>query len=61
MRAIALWAMTQAPVAMVAALRETSVLFAALLGTLFLGEPFGKQRAAGVFVLVAGIMALRFG
>ncbi|CAN5792822.1 DMT family transporter [soil metagenome] len=58
---IALWAMTQAPVAMVAALRESSVLFAALLGTLFLGEPFGKQRAAGVCVLVAGIMALRFG
>jgi phosphonate utilization associated putative membrane protein len=30
---IALWAMTQAPVAVIAALRETSVLFAALLGT----------------------------
>ena len=45
--AIALWAMTRAPVASVAALRETSVLFAALLGTLLLKERFGVQRAAG--------------
>ena len=44
---IALWAMTHAPVAVVAALRETSVLFAALIGTLFLREPFGWQRAVG--------------
>ena len=59
--AIALWAMTRAPVASVAALRETSVLFAALLGTLLLKERFGLQRAAGTGVIVAGVMALRFG
>lgn len=59
--AIALWAMTRAPVASVAALRETSVLFAALLGTLLLKEPFGLQRAAGTAVIVAGVMALRMG
>ena len=59
--AIALWAMTRAPVASVAALRETSVLFAALLGTLLLKEPFGLQRALGTGVIVAGVMALRFG
>ncbi|MET0543625.1 MAG: EamA family transporter [Variovorax sp.] len=59
--AIALWAMTRAPVAMVAALRETSVLFAALIGTLLLREPFGWQRAIGTVVVVAGVMALRFG
>jgi phosphonate utilization associated putative membrane protein len=58
---IALWAMTQAPVASVAALRETSVLFAALLGTLMLKERFRLQRAAGTVVIVAGVMALRFG
>jgi len=57
--AIALWAMTRAPVASVAALRETSVLFAALLGTLLLKERFGLQRAAGTVVIVAGVMALR--
>jgi phosphonate utilization associated putative membrane protein len=59
--AIALWAMTRAPVASVAALRETSVLFAALLGTVLLKERFGLQRAAGTGVIVAGVMALRFG
>lgn len=59
--AIALWAMTRAPVASVAALRETSVLFAALLGTVLLKERFGLQRAAGTGVIVGGVMALRFG
>ena len=58
---IALWAMTRAPVATVAALRETSVLFAALLGTWLLKEPFGVQRAFGTAVIVAGVMALRLG
>jgi phosphonate utilization associated putative membrane protein len=59
--AIALWAMTRAPVASVAALRETSVLFAALLGTLLLKERFGWQRALGTAVIVAGVVALRLG
>ena len=59
--AIALWAMTQAPVASVAALRETSVLFAALLGVWLLKEKFGVQRAAGTAVIVGGVMALRLG
>jgi phosphonate utilization associated putative membrane protein len=59
--AIALWAMTLAPVASVAALRETSVLFAALLGTWLLKERFGLQRALGTLVVVLGVMALRLG
>jgi phosphonate utilization associated putative membrane protein len=58
---VVLWAMTRAPVASVAALRETSVLFAAVLGTLLLKERFGLQRAIGTGVIVAGVMALRFG
>lgn len=57
--AIALWAMTQAPVALVAALRETSVLFAAAIGALWLKEGFGPLRAAGTALVVAGVMALR--
>ncbi len=57
--AIALWAMTQAPVASVAALRETSVLFAALLGTWLLKEKFGWQRALGTAVVVLGVVSLR--
>ena len=59
--AIALWAMTRAPVASVAALRETSVLFAAVIGTVLLKERFGLQRASGTMVIVGGVMALRFG
>ena len=56
---IALWAMTRAPVASVAALRETSVLFAALIGVLLLKERFRLQRALGTGAIVAGVMALR--
>jgi drug/metabolite transporter (DMT)-like permease len=58
---IALWAMTRAPVATVAAMRETSVLFAALLGTWFLKETFTVRRAIGTAAIVAGVMALRMG
>ncbi|HEX6703592.1 MAG TPA: DMT family transporter [Albitalea sp.] len=56
---IALWAMTQAPVAAVAALRETSVLFAAVIGASWLKEGFGARRAAGTALIVAGVMSLR--
>ena len=49
--AIALWAMTVAPIGAVAAVRESSVLFAAALGAIFLGERFGPgplgRRGAG--------------
>lgn len=58
---IALWAMTRAPVATVAALRETSVLFAVLLGAWLLKERFTPRRALGAGAIVAGIMALRLG
>ena len=56
---IVLWAMTRAPVAAVAALRETSVLFAALIGTLLLKEGFGFARLAGAVSVVAGVAALK--
>jgi phosphonate utilization associated putative membrane protein len=58
---IALWAMTHAPVAMVAALRETSVLFAVLLGTWLLKEQFTARRALGTAAIAAGVVALRLG
>jgi len=58
---IALWAMTRAPVATVAALRETSVLFAALLGTWLLKERFTLRRAIGTAAILAGVFALRLG
>ena len=57
--AIAIWAMTVAPIALVAALRETSVLFAARIGIVFLREPvYGLRIIAGCVVL-AGIVLLR--
>lgn len=56
---IVLWAMTQAPIAAVAALRETSVIFAALIGALFLKEPFGRHRIAGACLVAVGIGLLR--
>ena len=59
--AIALWAMTVAPVAMVAALRETSVFFAALIGAWFLKEVWTRQRIAGTVAILAGVAALRLG
>ncbi|MEP6943352.1 MAG: EamA family transporter [Betaproteobacteria bacterium] len=59
--AIVLWAMTKAPIAAVAALRETSVLFAALIGSVWLKEGFGWRRMAGAASVVAGIAALKLG
>jgi len=56
---IALWAMTQAPVAPVAALRETSVIFGALFGALFLGERFTRRRLVATVAVLAGLVALR--
>jgi drug/metabolite transporter (DMT)-like permease len=57
--AVALWAMTQAPVALVAVLRETSVVFAAALGAMFLREPFTARRIGATLVVLAGLVALR--
>jgi drug/metabolite transporter (DMT)-like permease len=56
---IVLWAMTRAPVAVVAALREVSVLFAALMGSLALKEGLGWRRMAGAATVVAGVAALK--
>lgn len=56
---IALWAMTRAPVALVAALRETSVLFALLIARGLLKERIGAMRWAGAASIVAGVFALR--
>ena len=56
---IVLWAMTRAPIAAVSALRETSVLFAAVIGTVLLKEGFGIARLAGAASVVAGVAALK--
>lgn len=56
---IALWAMTQAPLAMVAALRETSVIFGTILAAVVLKERFGATRYAAALLVCAGAIALR--
>ena len=55
---IAVYAMTRAPMAQVAALRETSVVFAAILGAVFLKESFGARRIAAACAVTAGIVIL---
>ena len=57
--AIAIWAMTVAPIALVAALRETSVLFGALFASLFLREPWIAARVAATGLVLAGALLLR--
>ena len=57
--AISVWAMTQAPMALVASLRETSVLFATLIGARLLKEQLTPRRWAGAGAVVAGVVALK--
>jgi drug/metabolite transporter (DMT)-like permease len=57
----AVYAFSLMETAKVSALRETSVFFAALLGTLFLGEGFGRRRIAAALALAAGLVAMQFG
>lgn len=56
---VVLWAMSQGLVASVAALRETSVLFAALIGTWLLGERFGRRRVLAAAVITVGVVLVR--
>lgn len=56
---LALWAMTFAPVAIVAALRETSILFATAIAGLALKENVGPARVAGACMIALGAVVLR--
>jgi drug/metabolite transporter (DMT)-like permease len=56
---IAIWAMTVAPIAVVAALRETSVLFGALIAVVILKEPLRASRVAAALLIVAGLMMIK--
>lgn len=56
----ALWAFTLADAANVTAIRETSVVFGAIFGAVFLREPFGRRRIAAASILAAGLMLLEF-
>jgi drug/metabolite transporter (DMT)-like permease len=58
--ALVVWAMTRAAIGEVAALRECSVVFAALIGVAWLGEPFRRARGAATLLILAGVAALRY-
>jgi drug/metabolite transporter (DMT)-like permease len=55
---LVLWAQTQGALAPIAALRETSVIFGAIIGTLIFREPFGRTRIAATVLVVTGIVLL---
>ena len=57
--AVAIWAMTFAPLAVVAALRETSILFAVLMGWLIFKERMTGEKALAAAVIVAGVILTR--
>jgi drug/metabolite transporter (DMT)-like permease len=57
--AIALWAMSRAPMASIASLRESSVLFAAFLGSQMLGESFGRRRILSALMLTIGLVLVQ--
>jgi drug/metabolite transporter (DMT)-like permease len=57
--ALVIWAMTVSRMASVSALRETSVILAALIGTRLLREPFGARRIAAASAVACGIMLLQ--
>ncbi|WP_434610050.1 EamA family transporter [Pseudomonas sp. R1-7] len=56
--AIVIYAMNEAPLGAVSALRETSVLFAALIGYLFLGETLTARRVLACVVIAGGIFII---
>ena len=57
--AIAVWAMTVAPLALVAALRETSILFAVLLGWLLFGDKMDRGKIIAAGLIVSGVVLTR--
>lgn len=57
--AVSIWAMTHAPIAVVAAVRETSILFAVLIGWIAFGERMTRGKALAAVVIVLGVIATR--
>lgn len=56
---VSVWAMTKAPIAVVAAVRETSILFAVLIGWLVFGEKMTRGKALAACVIVGGVILTR--
>lgn len=58
--ALVIWAFTQAPIALVTALRETSIIFALLIGVFFLKERLDLAKVASTVITLTGAILLRF-
>ena len=58
---IVLWAQTRGSLGVVAALRETGVLVATLIGSVLFGETFGRRRAIAASIVVTGVVLLHVG
>jgi len=57
---LVIWAFTQAPIALVTALRETSIIFALLIGVFFLKERLDLAKVVSTVVTLSGAILLRF-
>ena len=57
--AIAVWAMTVAPLVLVAALRETSILFAVLIGWLVFGDTMDRNKIIATMLILLGVVLTR--
>ena len=57
---IVIWGFTQAPIALITALRETSIIFALLIGTFFLKEKFTLLKVIATFIIFFGVALLKF-
>jgi drug/metabolite transporter (DMT)-like permease len=55
---LVLWAQTRGALAPIAALRETSVIFGAVIGTVVFHEPFGRLRIVATVLVVIGVLLL---
>ena len=58
--AIIVWSFTQAPIPLVATLREISIIFALLIGTLFLKEKFTFLKIGATLTIFFGVVLLKF-
>ena len=59
--AFVVWAMTQAPIALVTALRETSTIFALIIGVVFLKERLSVGKVVATLLVLAGVIVLHLG
>jgi drug/metabolite transporter (DMT)-like permease len=55
----AVWAMTKAPIPLVATIREVTILFTLILATLWLKEPFRFARLLGGGIIMGGLAYAR--